>query len=42
MGADADHSLRISVGWSSTPEDVDALLTALPDVVTRLRRLGTG
>jgi cysteine desulfurase len=42
MAADADHSLRVSVGWSSTPEDVDALLAALPDVITRLRRLGTG
>jgi cysteine desulfurase len=42
MGADADHSLRVSVGWSSTPEDVDALLSALPDVVGRLRRLGAG
>lgn len=42
MGADADHSLRISVGWSTTAEDVDALLAALPGVVTRLRRLGSG
>ena len=39
MGVDADHSLRVSVGWSSTPEDVDAFLAALPDVVGRLRRL---
>jgi cysteine desulfurase len=42
MGADADHSLRVSVGWSSTPEDVDAFLAALPPVITRLRLLGTG
>src|SRR5205823_14844553 len=42
MGADADHSLRVSVGWSSTADDVDCLLAALPDVITRLRRLGTG
>ena len=42
MGADADHSLRVSVGWSSTPEDVDAFLAALPDVIARLRRLGIG
>jgi len=42
MGADADHSLRISVGWSSTPGDVDAFLAALPDVIARLRSLGTG
>jgi cysteine desulfurase len=39
MGVDADHSLRVSVGWSSTPDDVDAFLAALPDVVGRLRRL---
>jgi cysteine desulfurase len=39
MGVDADHSLRISVGWSSTPDDVSAFLAALPDVVGRLRSL---
>jgi cysteine desulfurase len=39
MGVDADHSLRVSVGWSSTPDDVDAFLSALPEVVGRLRRL---
>lgn len=40
MGVDAEHSLRISVGWSTTREDVDALGTALPEVVDRLRALG--
>ena len=39
MGVDADHSLRVSVGWSSTPDDVGAFLAALPDVVGRLRSL---
>ncbi|MGH8971997.1 MAG: cysteine desulfurase family protein [Acidimicrobiia bacterium] len=39
MGVDADHSLRVSVGWSSTAGDVDAFLAALPDVVGRLRAL---
>ncbi|HEY3240047.1 MAG TPA: cysteine desulfurase family protein, partial [Acidimicrobiia bacterium] len=39
MGVDADHSLRVSVGWSSTPEDVNAFLAALPEVVARLRAL---
>ena len=39
MGVDADHSLRVSVGWSSTPADIDSFLDALPDVVGRLRRL---
>ena len=39
MGLDADHSLRISVGWSSTPDQVGAFLAALPEVVGRLRSL---
>ncbi len=40
MGVDAHHSLRISVGWSTTDEDIDALLDALPSVLSRLRALG--
>jgi cysteine desulfurase len=39
MGVDAHHSLRISVGWNTTDDDIDALLHALPDVLTRLRAL---
>ena len=39
MGADADHSLRISVGWNTTGDDIDAFLTAFPDVITKLRAL---
>jgi cysteine desulfurase len=39
MGVDAHHSLRISVGWSTTDDDIDALLEALPPVLTRLRAL---
>jgi cysteine desulfurase len=42
MGVDADHSLRVSVGWSSTVDDVDAFLAALPLVISRLRSLRTG
>jgi cysteine desulfurase len=42
MGVDADHSLRISVGWSSTADDVDSALEALPAVISGLRRLATG
>jgi cysteine desulfurase len=42
MGADADHSLRISVGWSTTTHDLDSVLSALPDVISRLKRLRTG
>ena len=41
MGVDAHRSLRISVGWSSTDDDIDALLAALPDVLARLRALGS-
>jgi cysteine desulfurase len=39
MGADADRSLRVSVGWSSTGADVTALLGALPGIVGSLRAL---
>ncbi len=39
MGVDAEHSLRISVGWSTTDADIDAFLSAFPDVVTKLRAL---
>jgi cysteine desulfurase len=42
MGVDADHSLRVSVGWSTVPEDVDAFLDAFPAVVDRLRALRAG
>jgi cysteine desulfurase len=40
MGVDAQRSLRISVGWNTTDADIDALLTALPDVLSSLRALG--
>jgi cysteine desulfurase len=40
MGVDAERSLRISVGWSTTDADIDALLDALPTVLSRLRALG--
>jgi cysteine desulfurase len=42
MGIDARHSLRFSVGWSSTDADVDAALDALPAVIADLRALGDG
>ena len=42
MGVDAERSLRVSVGWSTTDDDIDALLSALPEVVSRLRALGAG
>ena len=37
MGVDEDHSLRVSVGWSSTDDDVDAFLAAFPKVLGELR-----
>jgi cysteine desulfurase len=40
MGVDAERSLRVSVGWSTTDDDVDAFIEALPRVVDRLRALG--
>jgi cysteine desulfurase len=39
MGVDAHHSLRLSVGWSTTDADVDRLLAALPPVLAELRAL---
>jgi cysteine desulfurase len=42
MGVDAHHSLRVSTGWSSTDEDVDRLLGALPQVLAELRALDVG
>jgi cysteine desulfurase len=39
MGVDASHSLRLSVGWSSTDDDVGAFAGAFPDVVHGLRAL---
>lgn len=42
MGVDADRSLRVSVGWSSTDADVEQFATAFPAVVTRLRALRGG
>ena len=39
MGHDGQRSLRVSVGWSSTEADVDALLSAVPKVLSDLRSL---
>jgi cysteine desulfurase len=39
MGVDADHSLRVSVGWNTTAADVDRFVDALPPIITRFRRL---
>jgi cysteine desulfurase len=37
MGVDADHSLRLSVGWSTTAADIERFAAALPEIVTRFR-----
>ena len=39
MGVDAHHSLRLSVGWSTTDADIDRVLAALPAVLADLRAL---
>jgi len=39
MGADPNHSLRLSVGWSTSGEDVDAFAGAFGAVVASLREL---
>lgn len=39
MGVDSDHSLRLSVGWSTTDADIDRAVDALAKVVERLRSL---
>ncbi|MGH9026570.1 MAG: aminotransferase class V-fold PLP-dependent enzyme, partial [Acidimicrobiia bacterium] len=41
MGLDADHSLRVSVGWTSNDADIDRFLGVMPGVVERLRGLRT-
>jgi cysteine desulfurase len=39
MGLDAHRSLRFSVHAETTPEDIDAVLAALPPILTSLRTL---
>ena len=41
MGVEAERSLRVSVGWSTSDADVDAFLDAFPSVLARLRGLRT-
>lgn len=41
MGADAERSLRLSVGWSTTDVEVEAFATVFPQVVADLRSLRT-
>jgi cysteine desulfurase len=39
MGVDADRSLRVSVGWSTSDADIEAFAAAFPRVVADLRAL---
>jgi cysteine desulfurase len=39
MGVDANHSLRVSLGWSTTDADVDAFAASFREVVAGLRAL---
>jgi len=39
MGVDAEHSLRVSVGWSSSAADVERFVEVFPGIVERLRGL---
>ncbi|HET9093400.1 MAG TPA: cysteine desulfurase family protein [Acidimicrobiales bacterium] len=39
MGVDPDRSLRLSVGWSTTDDDVSAFASCFPEVLRRLREL---
>lgn len=39
MGLDPDRSLRLSVGWSTTRDDIEAFATAFPRCVEDLRGL---
>jgi cysteine desulfurase len=39
MGVDGERSLRLSVGWNTSDEDVAAAIDAFPGIVARLRDL---
>lgn len=42
MGVEADHSLRISVGWSTTEAEVARFAEVFPGIVGRMRALRMG
>lgn len=39
MGVEADRSLRLSVGWDTTDEDIDRVAGVLPELIADLRGL---
>ena len=42
MGVEAERSLRLSVGWSTTDDDVELAAAVLPGTIARLRQLAAG
>jgi cysteine sulfinate desulfinase/cysteine desulfurase-like protein len=42
MGVDGERSLRLSVGWSTSDDDIEAFARAFAGVVERLRDLAHG
>jgi cysteine desulfurase len=40
--AEAQNSLRLSLGWETTQEQIDGFIEALKNVVQRLRTLNEG
>ena len=40
--AEAQNSLRLSIGWETTQEQIDGFIEALKNVVQRLRTLNEG
>jgi cysteine desulfurase len=42
MGVEAERSLRLSVGWSTTDDEIDQAVRVLPGVIQRLRSLAAG
>lgn len=42
MGVEADHSLRVSVGWSTTAAEVARFAEVFPGIVERMRALRGG
>lgn len=42
MGVDAEHSLRVSVGWNTTSAEIARFTEVFPGIVERLRSLRAG
>jgi len=42
MGADADHSLRLSLSWATTEKDLERAASALAETIAELSALRSG